>query len=1057
MPAASSYDKIAAMYVAYFNRAPDVDGLGWWNVQFGQGQSETDISRGFANHPQFQVEYGGLGSRQFVEKLYVNMLGNAGDAGGISFWVDRLDGAEQLSRSDMVAEFVRGVLEIDLEAIRGQLSEADYTAAKVRQDKLWNKVEAAKYFATTLDALTDLKDSNVTSNTLTQDMAYQASIDILRGVTEDPASLVEARSLVDTIRDSSDYSGLLENYANIIKASPVQTAYTGTSGNDVFQATYSAIKADNSVSMGADSTFNGGDGFDVLSLTIDSVPLGASSSNYPNPNLIDVEQVRINVTPTMQTNNTNVRIGIGQADVLVTGTTAEGSDLTLVSQSKSTPNVTLLHTNADIELRDGNYSWGTLSSARVTLDGYNAETLSFGGSIGTVNLYAYNNASSITNSLGSISTLNINGDADLNLGVSYSSRVDASTHTGDLTLWQSSSWSDGQNVTLGSGNDWLQVAALHEDRLIFGGAGRDMLVMDIGQFTAIKTQGVSAFEEVELNGNAVSGVLDAQLINGVDTLWFDTYTFSSTSVQLTNVGDGQVLGLKGASHVIVSKTVDTASDTLNLALLGVDSGSTYDRYTGGLRADAYETINLESRGEAANFLKKLSSTGLSQLNVTGNADLAIETIPGNLTVNASGFASNLTVTASIAGALSFTGGTGDDRVVMGSTLDATDVLAGGGGFDTLSVSDMRTLRAANVEKVTGFEALELTSANTTADVGLMNGLQQVVLNGSSNDDFVLQNFGAGTELVLKNLDSVTVTGKADTASDTLKIVSYEEYGFYLNTLGYEKLELNVQGFDTANAASVYLENLSEETAFVVTGGTGDSLFNILDAYYGSAENLSVLDASSFSGRIGLRLDDSDFNPGLTVTGTKRDDTIYVEAGRYTVDAGDGNDKLVVSSVSSYASTVSQHVLTGGAGNDLFVLNNTGNDNIRAQITDLDLGTSLTSADRIDIAGSYADGASLTDAQIDVYTGGSTSALADARVLVLNDGRYADSTDVLSNVRTLGIEKGSLTVFWADQGGTVHMSAVPSPASSYGDIYELAALTNLTIQGVAQNLDYTDFV
>ncbi len=1055
MPAASSYDKIAAMYVAYFNRAPDVDGLGWWNVQFGQGQSETDISRGFANHPQFQVEYGGLGSRQFVEKLYVNMLGNAGDAGGISFWVDRLDGAEQLSRSDMVAEFVRGVLEIDLEAIRGQLSEADYTAAKVRQDKLWNKVEAAKYFATTLDALTDLKDSNVTSNTLTQDMAYQASIDILRGVTEDPASLVEARSLVDTIRDSSDYSGLLENYANIIKASPVQTAYTGTSGNDVFQATYSAIKADNSVSMGADSTFNGGDGFDVLSLTIDSVPLGASSSNYPNPNLIDVEQVRINVTPTMQTNNTNVRIGIGQADVLVTGTTAEGSDLSLVSQSKSTPNVTLLHTNADIELRDGNYSWGTLSSARVTLDGYNAETLSFGGSIGTVNLYAYNNASSITNSLGSISTLNISGDADLNLGVSYSTRVDASTHTGDLTLWQSSSWSDGQNVTLGSGDDYLKMYGLHEDRLISGGAGRDMLVIDAGQFTAIKTQGVSGFEEVQLNGSVGSGVLDAQLISGVDTLWLNTSAYSSA--QLTNVGGGQVLGLKGASNLTVSKAVDTAADTLKLALLDVDSGSSYNRYTGSLQADAYETINLESRGEAANFLKKLSSTGLSQLNVTGDADLAIETIPGNLTVNASGFASNLTVTASIAGALSFTGGTGDDRVVMGSTLDATDVLAGGSGFDTLSVSDMRTLRAANVEKVTGFEALELTSANTTADVGLMSGLQQVVLNGSSNDDFVLQNFGAGTELVLKNLDSVTVTGKADTASDTLKIVSYEEYGFYLNTLGYEKLELNVQGFTTSNAASAYLENLSEKTALVVTGGAGESLINILDAYFGSAENLSVLDASSFAGRMSLRLDDSDFNPGLAVTGTGGNDEIYVEDGRYTVDAGNGDDRLVISSVSSYASTVSQHVLTGGAGNDLFVFNNIGNDNIRARITDIDLGTGLTSADRIDIAGSYADGATLTDAQIDVYTGGSTSALADARVLVLNDGRYADSADVLSNVRTLGIEKGSLTVFWADQGGTVHMSAVPSPASSYGDIYELAALTNLTIQGVAQNLDYTDFV
>jgi hypothetical protein len=140
-----------------------------------------------------------------------------------------------------------------------------------------------------------------------------------------------------------------------------------------------------------------------------------------------------------------------------------------------------------------------------------------------------------------------------------------------------------------------------------------------------------------------------------------------------------------------------------------------------------------------------------------------------------------------------------------------------------------------------------------------------------------------------------------------------------------------------------------------------------------------------------------------------------------------------------------------------VFRNIGNDNIRANITDLDLGTSLTSADRIDISGNYADGTSLTDAQIDVYAGSSTAGLSDARVLVLNDARYTTSADVLSSVQLLGIQNDYLTVFWADQGGTVHMSAVDRPDSSYGDIYELAAITNLTIQSVAQNLDYTDFV
>lgn len=1055
MPQATRYDKIAAMYVAYFNRAPDAGGLGWWDVQFGQGQSEADISRGFANHPQFLVEYGDLNSREFVEKLYVNMLGNAGDAGGIDWWVDRLDGAEQMSRSDMVAEFVTGVLVVDLETIRDGLSEAEYAAAKVRQDMLWNKVEAAKYFATTLNSLTDLKDSNVSNNTLAEDMAYQASIDVLRGVTENAATLDEAMELIDSIRESSDYSGLLDSYANIINASPERTAYVGTSGNDVFKVVYSAIKADNSINMGNASSFNGGDGFDVLELTIDSVPLGASSSNYPNPNLVDIEQVRINVTPTMQSNNSNVRIGVGEADVLVTGTTQLGSALTLVSQSKSAPNVTLLRTNADIELRDSNYSWGTLSSARVTLDGYNAKTLSFGGSIGTVELYAYNGASSISNSLGSISTLKISGDAELSLGVSSTTRVDASAYTGDLSIWQSSSWSASQNVTLGSGDDYLKMAGLHEDLLVSGGAGRDKLEMDASQYTAIRTQGVSGFEVVQLNGSGSSGVLDAQLIRGVDTLWLNTSSYNTVAV--TNVGQTQVLGLQGYARANVSKAVDGAADTLNVALLGVGRDSSYSPYEGSLQADAYETINLDSRGDKANYLDTLASTSLSTLKVVGEADLFIKTLPGTLRVDASGFAADLSIEASTAGALNFTGGAGNDRVVLGSTLDATDVLEGGAGFDTLSVSDMRTLRAANIENVTGFEALELTADNATADVGLLSGLQQVVLD-SAWGNFVLQNLDANTGLVLKNLSTVTVTGKVDTAADTLKIVSQDASGFRLNTPGYEKLELRVEGFGTYNkSASVTLGTLAEKTSLVLTGGAGDSLIQLGDNYNSTAENLAKIDASGFDGRMELRLDDAKYKSGLEVIGTRGNDTIYVEDGRYTVDAGDGDDRLIVNSVNSNSASKSYHVLTGGAGKDVFVFENVYNDNVRATITDLDLGTGLTSFDRLEMGGSYAAGRSLTDAQIDVYTGGSTAALADARVLVLNDHRYSSAAEVLSGVNTLGIANNYLTVFWADQSGTVHLSAIDHPNHNYGKIFELAEITNLTIQGVAQNLDYTDFV
>lgn len=114
--------KIAALYVGYFNRAPDAQGLSYWQQQAASSQgSDFDllkqISSGFSQHPQFQVEFGGLTSQQFVEKLYINMLGNQGDVGGISYWVNRLDGAEHLSRPDMVAQFINDSLDVDIPAM----------------------------------------------------------------------------------------------------------------------------------------------------------------------------------------------------------------------------------------------------------------------------------------------------------------------------------------------------------------------------------------------------------------------------------------------------------------------------------------------------------------------------------------------------------------------------------------------------------------------------------------------------------------------------------------------------------------------------------------------------------------------------------------------------------------------------------------------------------------------------------------------------------------------------------------------------------------------------
>ena len=54
--AASVRDKMLALYIAYYDRAPDAAGLQYWLAQAQAGVSMNDISAGFASHPRFAQE-----------------------------------------------------------------------------------------------------------------------------------------------------------------------------------------------------------------------------------------------------------------------------------------------------------------------------------------------------------------------------------------------------------------------------------------------------------------------------------------------------------------------------------------------------------------------------------------------------------------------------------------------------------------------------------------------------------------------------------------------------------------------------------------------------------------------------------------------------------------------------------------------------------------------------------------------------------------------------------------------------------------------------------------
>jgi hypothetical protein len=79
---------IYMLYKAAFNRAPDVGGMGYWLDKKDAGADiSTEIAQGFLNSAEFKAIYGSNPSNAlYVDKLYLNVLGRAGEAEGVAYW-----------------------------------------------------------------------------------------------------------------------------------------------------------------------------------------------------------------------------------------------------------------------------------------------------------------------------------------------------------------------------------------------------------------------------------------------------------------------------------------------------------------------------------------------------------------------------------------------------------------------------------------------------------------------------------------------------------------------------------------------------------------------------------------------------------------------------------------------------------------------------------------------------------------------------------------------------------------------------------------------------------
>ena len=396
-----------------------------------------------------------------------------------------------------------------------------------------------------------------------------------------------------------------------------------------------------------------------------------------------------------------------------------------------------------------------------------------------------------------------------------------------------------------------------------------------------------------------------------------------------------------------SMTVEASGEKSSLSLSGSNALENLT-ITGDaalkLKADALAALKAIN-GSAANGALTLGALNKATVDVqtgSGNDSFTIKATD-KVTVDAGAGNDVVTLGAAIAAGSSIDLGAGDDTLlsasgsVAASTKDATTVIDGGDGFDSVSAS---LINAGNAAQFHNFEALDLTANVTGFDFALLtnSAIEALTLSGN-NEAASIKNVAAGVDLRVSgnngNMTTIIVkdaaSGDADAFSVTLNETADAVATAKLTVNGIENLTVEATGAGdgdnrlqvTDNALQTLTISGSQNLAltFADTNGTNGA--------EGGAVNL--IDGSAATGDLDINTANvtADTKLGLTVKTGSGDDTISL-AGKATVDAGAGDDTII--------SSAKGGTFAGGDGKDTFdVRLAKGSDNM-VTITDFVAGT-----------------------------------------------------------------------------------------------------------------------
>jgi len=753
MAAATYYNQVQEIYVAYYGRPADPAGLQYWAGKLDAiGGNLTTIIKAFGDSTESTALYAGASNSAIVTAIYQQLFNRAPDSAGLAFYTGELT-AGRMTGSSIALNVADGAVSTD----------ATYLA---------NKITVANAFT---DALTVDPSAALAYDGTT---AITAARSLITGVTTSAAT-TNVASTITSIK-----SGGGSTAGETFTLTTDEDTFNGTSGNDTFTA--------------AAGTLDGEDRI-VDSSTSDKDVLNITASGDPDPfDVTNVETININWT------------GFGTPDINLDNTTGATVVLT------STRSGYLGDANFD-NVGDNNVSVGAGVKGTVTIDAIEdatvtaavAEEILITNADGAITVNA--GAASTVDVEGgddvvitalSADTIEVTGTQDtttLTIGADVELLVDSGESVVSIES------DDDVTVTLDAESDLAELEATGDGKIdiVFGAANTGEAIDGV----VVSTLGSVTIDadvegDLDLSGIDASGIVITGAFGAPSELTLATGANVTLEVDLADEGTFVMNGEDDGTDDSVTLTTE-ASQTSDLIFTDfetvtiINGGDAEDAEGITLSsvdvtdAEGNGTLVLESDGEAALTITSVAASEIDATEVTTeltltqaeDADLTVVAGSGGTTVEFIATTAEVTFVAE-----------GGDNTVNGDTVTSgTLAVITGDGDDSVSIDDIAAEGQVSLELGNGDNEFEIKAgiaANSEVSVTMGDGDDTLTITGDADAEGTLVvDMGDGE-------NTLDLSGGADVSAGT------DISGVTVIDIGSAGDDAEGEGFDAEDVTAI---------------------------------------------------------------------------------------------------------------------------------------------------------------------------------------------------------------------------------------------------------------